>query len=144
MSGLDKIRVIEKELREDIDNLIQEVWREWCFNALKDYDDSVYQGIIRGVVRLDSKELKGYKCFVQKRLVKKEKYNEVLGRLMQQNDIEVIESAYGGPIKVMGSGFIKEHGLKLEQHQVLVFATTQVAVRLLSVDEVISEIKRRG
>lgn len=144
VSGVNKLWVAEKQLRADIDDLIQEVWREWCFSALKEYDDTVYQGIIRGVIRIDSNELKGYKCILQKRLIKKDKFNEVLDRLIQSNDIDVIESAHGGPLLIMGSEYIKKHGLKLEQHQVLIYATTKVAIRLMSVDDVINEINRRG
>lgn len=144
VSGVSKLRVTEKQLREDIDELIQKVWREWCFNALKVYDDTIYQGIIRGVFRVDSNEINGYRCLIQKRLVKREKFKEVMDRLIQRGDIDVIGSAYGGPLLVMGSEFINEHNLKLEQHQVLVYATTKVAIRIMSVDDVVNEINRRG
>lgn len=142
-NGLDNLHVSEKQLREDIDHLIQDVWREWCFNALKIYDDTIYQGIIRGVFRFDPKDVKGYKCFVQKRLIKKEKSGEVLARLIKAGDIDVIKSAYGGPLMVMGSNFIKMHDLKLDQPLVLVYATTKVAISLMSVDDVINEIKKK-
>lgn len=143
MHGLDKIRVPINILKEEIETLRQEVWQEWCFNALKDYDDTLYQGIIRGIVRLDNKELKGYKCIIQKRLVKKAKINEILERMYSPHDIDVITTGRGCPLFIMGSSFIENNRLKLDQHSVLVYATTQVSVSLKIVDEVLEEMKQK-